>query len=444
MAKKQAGGMTRDQKSNFGLRGWVVIIFCAALFFMAGGTVNDAQNTIVPTFAQLYGWSTATMYTFCSVAAYVGMIGAVGGAILCAKKGVKLTFIVSLSLFAACFFVWGHITTLGQFVAVYCIIHITQNAFAQIGMSVIIADWFPLKKGLAMGWATMGANIGTALYVQIFTRILAAKGLPAAFNSFGVFVVLLVLVAIFFIKNRPEDCGCFPDNNREMTPEERDRLAAEGEAYKKTSPWTVKKLLSCKTVWLIGVAYGMIMMITMGTVSQLVPTIMSFGFSLEFSLNMMTVAALIGLVFSYLFGFLDAKIGTRKASLVFYLWTMLAVIFMALPGKWTVYPAVFFMGGFLGAGNNLTMSITSTVFGRYDFTKAWGVIYPITVIFRSAGYAVVGVLAERTGGYTVPYLVLLGVCIVCFILIFVMDDRMIGRNFVSEEELRSAIESEKK
>ncbi len=437
MSNNRGHGIAKNQSSNFGARGWALIIIGISIWFFSGGTINDGQNTIVPALNATYGIDTAQMYTIASICAYIGIIGSFIGTWLVKKRGPKFTMVLGMAIFAVAIMLLGRVTNAVEFFLVYLVIHTSQNIFAMIGLSVMLANWFPTKKGLAMGWATFGANIGTAIYTQGLTKIMVSKGLDTALFIYGCVFMAFVVFAIIIMKDRPEDCGCFPDNDKSMTPELRDKLAAQGEAYKKSSPWTVKKLLKTKVVWIIGIAYGFIMLITMGTVSQLVPTIMSFGFTLEFALSMMTVAALIGIVFSYLFGWLDAKIGTKKASLIFYAWTMLAVLFMALPGKWTVYPAVFFMGGFLGAGNNLTMSITSTVFGRYDFENAWAVVYPITVLFRSAGYAIVGGLAAATGGYTVPYIVLFGVCIVAFILIWIMDDSMIGRNYVDTDELEA-------
>lgn len=437
-AVKSSGGIAKDQKSNFGAKGWLLVLFCAALFFIGGGSVNDGMNAVVPAFSGAFGWSTGLLYSLNTIGGWVGIIGAVVFGALAQRKGVKATVIVSLLLGVAAMFLWGRANSVALFAVALFAMNIAQNGFMQVGPSTLAANWFPTKKGLVMGWMTMGCNVATAIYVRIFSGVMGKSGLTRAFDVFAIFMVVLLIVAVVFLKSNPEEAGCYPDNDKSMTPEDRDRLFELGKTYERTSPWTVKKLLSTKVVWLIGIAYGIIIMITLGTISQLVPTIMSLGFSENFALNMMTICAIIGLVFSYLFGLLDAKIGTRKASLVFYIWTMLAILFMALPGKWTVYPAVFFMGGFVGAGNNLTASITSTVFGRYDFSKAWSVIFPITVAVRSLGYGIVGVLADLTGGYTVPYVVLLGCALVAFILIFVMKDTCIGRNYISSEEENAA------
>jgi OFA family oxalate/formate antiporter-like MFS transporter len=242
--------------------------------------------------------------------------------------------------------------------------------------------------------------------------------------------VILIVIAFLFIKNNPEEAGCFPDNDKNMTKEEADRLFREGEEYARTSPWTVGKLLKSRAVWCISIAYGIIVLITLGVVGQIVPTVMSFGYSEQFAASMMTVCAIIGLIFSYLWGVLDGKMGTKKATVIFFIWTILALLFMVLPGKWTLFVSLFLLGGFLGAGNNLTTSIVGTVFGRYDFSKAWGVILPLTALIRSCGYAIVGVLAEKTGGYTVPYIVLIVLAVVGMVVLLMLDDTCIGRTSV--------------
>lgn len=438
MSGKNAGGIAKNQNSRFGVKGWLLILFCMCLFFMGGGSTNDGLNTVIPMFSEMYGWNTGLLYTLNTIGGWVGIIGAILFSFITEKWGAKWAIILSLILEIGVFLFWGHVTTVAGFAVAVMLCTIASNGFMQVGPSNLAATWYPTKKGLVMGWMTMGCNVSTAIYVRIFTAAaVVGGGIAAGFNAYAIFMALLVVLALLFLKDRPEDANYNPDNDASMTPEERDRLLALGEAYKRSSPWTVKKLLKTPVVWIIGVAYGIIIMITMGTASQIIPTIMSFGFSQEFALNMMTIAAIIGIVASWAFGFLDAKIGTRKASLVFYIWTMLAILFMVLPGKWTIYPAIFFMGGFLGAGNNLTASITGTVFGRYDFSKAWSVIFPITIVVRSFGYAIVGVLSDKTGGYTVPYLVLMACAVLAFILIFFMKDQCIGRNYISEDEYQA-------
>ena len=92
-------------------------------------------------------------------------------------------------------------------------------------------------------------------------------------------------------------------------------------------------------------------------------------------------------------------------------WSFLALLFMVLPGRWTVYVSVFMIGGYIGGSGNIMGAMTTTVFGRYDFSRAFSVIYPMCVAVRSCAYTLVGTLSTATGGYFVPYLVLMGVAV---------------------------------
>ena len=48
---------------------------------------------------------------------------------------------------------------------------------------------------------------------------------------------------------------------------------AGGAEYKRTSPWTIRRLLRTKQVWQIAIGYGIILLITVGVLSTFVTTL---------------------------------------------------------------------------------------------------------------------------------------------------------------------------
>lgn len=72
----------------------------------------------------------------------------------------------------------------------------------------------------------------------------------------GAFLVIAV-VSLVFVRDNPEDVGLYPDNDQSMTREKAQALFEVGESYRKSSPWTISKLLRTKQVWQIsiGTAY---------------------------------------------------------------------------------------------------------------------------------------------------------------------------------------------
>lgn len=71
--------------------------------------------------------------------------------------------------------------------------------------------------------------------------------------------------------------------------------------------------------------------------------------------------------------------------------------------------------------------MVSQIFGRYDQRKANTVVVPIYTFVRSIGYGLVGILAERTGGYNIPWLVLAGLSFVAIFLTAALKTECIGR-----------------
>ena len=53
---------------------------------------------------------------------------------------------------------------------------------------------------------------------------------------------VVAIVALFAVKATPKEAGAYPDNDPAMAD-----VAVENP----DSPWTVKKLLGCKNMWLV-------------------------------------------------------------------------------------------------------------------------------------------------------------------------------------------------
>ena len=81
--------------------------------------------------------------------------------------------------------------------------------------------------------------------------------------------------------------------------------------------------------------------------------------------------------------------------------------------------------------------MVTSVFGRYDFDKAQGIILPLYMILGSAGAGVVGTVSDL-GGVTAVMLLLAGLCVLSLILLGLLPENCIGRNESPEiEELES-------
>ncbi len=89
--------------------------------------------------------------------------------------------------------------------------------------------------------------------------------------------------------------------------------------------------------------------------------------------------------------------------------------------------------GAMSGGNNLTMSVTGTKFGRFDFNNAWSVISVITKVISSSFIVLVSIVAGKIG-YTGAYLCVAATVVIAALVIWKTDLTCVGRINLDDAE----------
>jgi nitrate/nitrite transporter NarK len=429
-----SGNGQASTKSNFGFWGWFVILFAFLSFMLAGNLIIDSLNITLAAFHQLRGWNTGVLLSYSTIA---GMIAVPSAALLgwmVKKFGMRLVYFGSMLIVAVCAFFWGHVTEIWQYALIVILVNIFGDGFGFICGSNLIASWFPTRKGVAMGWATIGFQASAVLVLPVFTLILNHFGLSIAYDGIGIALLAMAVVCLLFLHDNPEDCMCNPDNDHSKSLEEYRIMHEEALQYQKTSPFTIRRLLRTKQMWQLGLVNGFVQLAISALIAQLIPKLEECGVTQPRALLIYSAAAVIGGLFSYLWGMLDAKLGSKTATILMAVSHAVAAFACATTGTlfdsmgW-IYFAALMVAINLGVSSNLVGSFTSTVFGRYDFANAFTPIYMLTVGLRALSFATVGLLYSATGSYTWPYLIAGLLSIAAMIITFFIDDTCIGRRF---------------
>ena len=144
---------------------------------------------------------------------------------------------------------------------------------------------------------------------------------------------------------------------------------------------------------------------------------------------MLTIAAVCGLVGSYFWGWLDQKIGTKMASVVYalsYIVALLLLIFAKV--EILTYIAIVFVGLGIGGLLNLMPSLVIAVYGRYDFFAANSLVSPIASLIQKAAFVVMAVaLSFSHGDYTIPYVIFIVIDIIGMILLMFVSNKCKGK-----------------
>ena len=395
------GNKTTNTKSNFGKMGWVMIIYLGIILYICPVLTGDGFNTLIPQFAQ-HGMNPTEMLSFVTVAQWIAIFVAFLSVFLIRKFGPRNVTTISMILIGVLAIVWGRTTTIVLWAAVLCLMQIfVQIASANSGMS-LAAYWFPTRKGLALGWATMGSNLASATCIYLLTFLFKTfGGLSGGLTAFGVAVIVFAIVGHLIIRDTPEELGLTPDN----LPMTREELEASKAKFENATPTKVTVLLRKKELWLDAIIFGLLGMVTAGLVSQMVPGLTSMGIEEDRATLLFSATAFIGLVGSYLWGWLDQKLGTRMATFWFGLSYGLGALLLVLvqPLGWTLWPALILIAGGIGGYVNLMPSMCATIFGRRDFVQAYAVASVITGVIRASVFTILGFALAQCGSYVYAY-----------------------------------------
>lgn len=294
MKKTENTPISKSANSNFGPWGWFIILFALLSFMFAGNLIVDGLNITVAAFTELRGWESGVLLSCSTVAGLVAIVGCVILSNCVCRFGVKAVYCVSLAVVCCCCMVWGSVTQLWQYILILILVNVFGNGFGFVGGTAILANWFPQKKGLAMGWATIGFQASAVALLPAFQWLLERYNLKVAYRLMGLCLLALLMVCLFLVKGDPEDRGCAPDNDWSHSLEEYQQLHRAALKQEKTHRWTTLRLLKTKQMWQIGLVNGLVQMAITVLIVQFIPNLINCGFSANAATLIYSVASVIG------------------------------------------------------------------------------------------------------------------------------------------------------
>ena len=434
-------GKTRPSTGmwNFGRKGWKVAIYQVIWFFFMTGMTVDGLNIIVPQVAAYRGWNQDTVLSFSTPASIIALFIVVVFGALAKKFGLKRTMVVTMFAAGAATILYGNAPTLAVYFIALVLMVSLINAFACILGLSICTNWFPTKKGVVMGFTTIGMNLASALISQILNLLTNWTNIAWAITIMGFVIIFVGIMTAIFIKETPEQEGCYPDND----PKIAELIHKEEhffDEHEKNNVITYRQALKNPKVWIFGIAYGFFGLATVGIMSQLVGYFQAVrGFTLQSALNMMTIAAIIGIAGSIIWGIIDQKIGTKKTSVIFGIWYGIGIVLLVIPSTVTMYIGIVMLGAGIGGNGNFPPSMAALVFGRRDFPICYSIMNTIVGVVRSCSFLMLALLRGMTSGYTVPYIVFAVIALVGGLMIIPVKVKgVVGEVEAHEDDIPEA------
>ena len=395
---------------GFGKHGWGIIAYTFVCMMSNGLIHTNGINVLIPLLESERGWSSAMLLGLDTAAGIVGVFFSflIGRMII--RWGCRRVATVSLLAGGVVVILFGQVNSVAGFFVCMTLLFCATDAFGQMVPFTLNASWFSRKKGRALGIATAGYPVCAVIAVPLLLWSFATLGFQGSFLAIGCFYIALGIVTAFVVRDRPEDVGAHLDNDPTCIIVEN---APTGSAP------TANALIHDKNMWAIALSMGFVWASTIGLVSQLVPSLMNVGFSQNDATRVLQATSLCGIAGSFLFGWIDDRFGTRRASITLCVVYVFVFAVMATIVENAIALALVVVMGGVGSGAvcNLLPSFVATMYGREGFASANALVSPIASIVRCMNFSILGAGLAIGGSYRVGYAIFGVLCFVALLLV---------------------------
>ena len=290
--------------------------------------------------------------------------------------------------------------------------------------TVAVANWFILKRGRALGIATMGGSFGTMLLPVLASLMIEAWGWRQTWFLMGVAVLVLVIPAALFVRRRPEDLGLQPDGFAAPSEHVTAPTLSAGQRRRREQllaadvVWTRREVIRTPVLWVMVFAWGFQIFSVTGTNLHMVPFFQDLGAPLIVAAAAVSARSATSLVAHPLWGVVIDRIPVKPAASLHFLMTALGIAMWLLPPSTPTLVAglvLFGLGG--GGGAVVSEMIWSGFFGRLSLGTVRGVAFPLQTALGAVGPLAIGLLYDLSGSYTSSFVVLATGSVVAAILV---------------------------
>ncbi|WP_052131590.1 MFS transporter [Planococcus sp. CAU13] len=374
--------------------GWVIVAIAALSQFFAGPGQTFSNAIFIDYYIEDFGWSRSTVsgiYSGATLAA--GFLLFFVGRLIDRNGSRKMAVIVSALLAAACLFNSFVTSLLMLFIGFFFIRLLGQGSMALISNS-LIPQWFVKKRGRALSIAAIGGLVSSAAFPLLNVWLIETFGWRMSWMVLGaIIIVLFTPLALFLIRNSPEEVGLLPDNG---SAEQADKQKKRNEE----ASWSVSEASKTRAFWLLIVCAAIPGIVNTGLIFHLVSIFKENSLSLEAAAGILSLTALIGLPVTFLTGFLLERVKVQYMLVVVFASEMLTLVL--LQNASFIAAAVVFglvWGASMGMERIVMTVVWPDYFGRKHIGSISGISMAVVVIGSALGPLPLGVAFDVFGGY---------------------------------------------
>lgn len=375
--------------------GWWLVVVCALLQGTGAGVSFYLYSVLAGAVEQEFAPSrTLLMLGATGLNVAMGVLAPFLGQVM-DRFSIRNVFIVAAVIAGSGFLVMSFSGSIWGVIASYTLmVSIGVTVLMMLSAPVLLSRWFVRHRGVAIGIAAVGTQIGGLTIPPVVAFLIEAFEWRFAIRALGLFVMVAVpLLTYWSVVDRPEDIGLQPDGE----------APSEGQAQgaQNSHPQgSLREAMMERNFWLIALARTIVGGTFTAVIANLALFATDVGVPREQAAFIISIYALVGIAGSPLIGRLCDIIDIR---MVFagVLATAIAGLFLFLIADG--YRGFAIAAAVLGIGASGVLPLWGAIVGKLFGLQIYGRVYGAMAflgLLASAGSPLLsGWLFDTTGGH---------------------------------------------
>jgi MFS family permease len=376
-----------------------------------------AFGTFVRPLQAEFGWSRGEMSFALTMTNIAVVIGSPALGVLIDRLGVRRILIPSVILMAATVLAMTTLTgNIWHLYALYFLIPFLGAGTLPASYSRVIIAWFARRRGLALGICLSGFGVGAALVPSFAQWMIDTYGWRMAYVGFAAAVMCFALpLAIFVLRERPEEMGLHPDGDKADSPTQSAPVTDPDIGN------TAAEASRTGSYWLILISFLLIGIGITSVLAHLVPMLIDRGIEPRIAALCMTSLG-IGLIFGRIIaGILMDYFFAPYVTALFLCGLIAGVVILATgTTSWLVFVAAIGVGLATGSEISEIAYICSRYFGPKAFATIYGIMFAAFQLGSAFGAPLMGAWHDHAGNYIGALWIVAGIVTIGTILIAVL------------------------
>src|SRR6266850_2722435 len=189
---------------------WIVAGVTFAVLMIAAGIRATPGVLIVP-LEKEFGWSRATISAAISVNLLLYGLAGPFCAALAQRFGIRRTMAGAMMILAATLALATRMSAPWQFVILWgVLVGSGTGMVANVLGAVVVSRWFAQRRGVVLGALTAATATGQLIFLPMLARLAEGAGWRSAIFLMAGAAILLVPLAIGFVRESPHAAGVLP------------------------------------------------------------------------------------------------------------------------------------------------------------------------------------------------------------------------------------------